>query len=87
MRMAVSHVWFPRTMPMLPHWARGTCLVPETGPKGAWSGEVDTDTREVVIRIRAVAGDAKSARETYRMGLEGMVYRVIPTGKLAPDPE
>lgn len=82
MRMALQQIHFPRQMSMFPAWARTSYLGPESGPKGAWRGEVDTDTREIIIKIRESAGDPKSPLKTWRMGLEGCVYNVAPTGKL-----
>lgn len=87
MRMALQKIHFPRVMTMFPSWARTSYLGPESGAKGAWRGEIDTDTREVIIKIRENAGDPKSALTTWRMGLEGCVYNVAPTGKLVADDE
>ena len=80
MRYTCTHVWFPLPMVMFPAWNRSKYLGPETGPAGSWSATVDTDTREMIVRIRESAGDAKSPKATFRLGLgPELVYRISAT--------
>lgn len=80
MKRELEQVWFHDRLPHVGGWFAGVqYLGPEVFP-GQWKGTLDTDVREIALKIR-IGG----AWKTYRVPLEYVkLYRGLPT-KAEPD--
>ena len=75
MKREIEQVWFTDRMPHVGGWFAGCqYLGPEVFP-GQWQGTLDTDTREIALRLRL-----SDKWKTYRVPLEQVrLYRGKPT--------